>query len=329
MECQALVIGERNDGSPVCGFPFLDCSGGEGTGLPAFAHLDFTKATIAYSNLGGAGPDIGRPENIRLNNVGKNTDGTPLDLIITSRGPYTANNVRLNGISGAFGQINVKIGTSVDLTMQFYRSNTDELATLDYAMVSFYDFDKGGTNWEVLTMRNYQTYTLTADTEIIPERTVESSTFTASVFGTGTDNGGRNFLFAGESFQLPGCPTPPPPPIQAPSPPPSPPSPPPGPPCRSSEEEAAGRFNFKTATLKHSNLARKGPDNGAPENIHFARVGTLADGTSYDLVVTALSDYNYNNNELNGLTMRDDINTGFGRMNLKGPRSPVPETHVD
>ena len=367
MECQALVVGAPNDGSPVCGFPFLDCSGGEGTGLPAFAQLDFTKATIAYSNLGGAGPDVGADQAIRLNNVGRNIDGSSLDLIVTSRGPYVANNARLNGVSGAFGQINVAIGSSVDLTLQFLRGNTNEPATLDYAMLTFYDFDKGSTNWEVLTMRNYQTYTLTADTEIIPAGTVASSTFTASVFGTGSDNprdprdltplqarrsvaftfkgassidltfssqgtgsGGRNFLFAGESFQLPGCPTPPPPPTKAPSPPPSPPGPPPGPPCRSSEETTAGRFNFWTATLKHSNLGGRGPDTASPENIHFGRVGSLSDGTEYDLVVTALSPYDYNNNGLNGLTTDDSgLNTGFGRMNLKGPRSPDPEKHVD
>ena len=353
MECQALVIGAPNDGSPVCGFPFLDCSGGEGTGLPAFAQLDFTKATIAYSNLGGAGPDVGANEAIRLNNVGTNTDGTSLDLIVTSRGPYVANNARLNGISGAFGQINVAIGSSVDLTLQFVRGKTNQPATLGHAMLTFYDFDKGGTNWEVLTMRNYQTYTLTADTEIIPDGTAASSTFTASVFGTGSDNprdprdltplqarrsvaftfkgassidltfsspgsggGGRNFLFAGKSFELPLCPSPPPP-----SPPPS---PPPGE-CVPSAL-AADSFNFDLAYLGHTNLGGVGPDRNVPETILYKKVGTTAAGMPFDMEVRKLSPYAANNADMNRLT-----EGGLAEINLRGPTRAqgLRETYVD
>ena len=349
----------------------MDCSGGEGTGQPVgFAQLDFSQATVAYSNIGGLGPDTSAARALRLDNVGTNLDGSRLDLLVTNRSRYRVNNAPLNGIEGAFGRINVYIGTSVDLTMTFVAGGTDEPVTLDYVMLTFYDFDQGLQNTEVITMKSFQTYTLTSDTEIIPAGDVYSSTFTASVYGDGDDNpsdpkaltsaqarrsvaftfstvssieltfdsqglgnGGRNFLFAGESFLLPGCPMPPAPPSPPPPPPPGLPAPPPGPPCRNTFEADAGTFNFATATLRHSNLGGLGPDTASPANLHFGRVGTLADGTQYDLVVTALSGYNFNNNELNGLTKNDtsNTNTGFGRINLLGPKpsTGLGLTYVD
>ena len=144
MECQALIAGRTNFLSPLCGYPYLDCKGGEGTGRPVgFVDLDFSKATVQYSNLGGLGPDTGSPQAVRLDNVGDNLDGSPLDMLITTRSAYTVNNIALNGVNGAFGQINVKIGSFVDLTLTFVASGTDDPVTVENVMMSFYDFDKG------------------------------------------------------------------------------------------------------------------------------------------------------------------------------------------
>ena len=312
MDCKEFL------GYRVCGYPYLDCRGGPETGRPSgFARLDFGLATLSYSNLGGLGPDVDAPRAVRYDDVGTAADGTPFDLLITNRSAYEYNNNILNGLKGPFGQLNVFIGTSVDLTFAFVTSGTDERLVLDSLMISFYDFDEGVNSVEVLTVERFDTYTLAPDTEIdVSDNSFAGSTrgvgadnpqdpvlltdqqkrrsvaFTLSKISSidltfavvGTGNGGRNFQFAGESFQLPDCPYPPAPPPPPSPPPPSPPSPPPAPPCRA-EGDSTDSFSFDNAYIKHSNLAGFGPDEGVPESMRIGGVGTTAEGVEYDMEV--------------------------------------------
>ena len=168
----------------VCGYPFRGC-----TPTTGFAQLDFSQATVAYSNIGGLGPDTSAARALRLDNVGTNLDGSRLDLLVTNRSRYRVNNAPLNGIEGAFGRINVYIGTSVDLTMTFVAGGTDEPVTLSDIVMSFYDFDNGGTNREVLTMSAFDSYNVMSNTEILvgPGSTF-GRIFTATARGDGDDN---------------------------------------------------------------------------------------------------------------------------------------------
>ena len=103
--------------------------------VPHLPHrFDFFFADLAYSNLGGLGPDTGVPPAIRYVNVGSkatsllppNPDGTPgqmhFDLVVTNRSKYTPYDTRKNGLNGRFAQVNFAANTQTDLRVRVYRS---------------------------------------------------------------------------------------------------------------------------------------------------------------------------------------------------------------
>ena len=88
--------------------------------------FDFTYADLAYSNLGGAGPDTWAPAAIRYVNVGKVVLSEELtirfDLEVTARSSYVPYNSSLNAINGRFAQINLASNQAVDLRTTVKRS---------------------------------------------------------------------------------------------------------------------------------------------------------------------------------------------------------------
>ena len=96
--------------------------------MGASLSFDFSYADVAYSNLGGAGPDDAwaPTQAIRYVNVGKvfSPDGDVLrfDLEVTNRSAYAPFNASLNVITGRFAQINLHANTRVDLRVTVKRS---------------------------------------------------------------------------------------------------------------------------------------------------------------------------------------------------------------
>ena len=87
--------------------------------------FDFFEADIAYSNLGGMGPDLSYPPNIRYANTGVQfMGGTPIrfDLLVTNRTAYAPHTATENRINGRFAQINFAPNTEVGLRVQVVRS---------------------------------------------------------------------------------------------------------------------------------------------------------------------------------------------------------------
>ena len=66
-------------------------------------------ADLAYSNLGGLGPDTSSPTSIRYANVGgaflEGVGALRFDLEVTALSTYAANDPAKNGLNGRFAQI--------------------------------------------------------------------------------------------------------------------------------------------------------------------------------------------------------------------------------
>jgi len=82
------------------------------------AAFDLSKALVAFNNLGGLGPDVGVPAELRYTNVGQlfyNGGYLHFDLVVSNRSKYTAQRPYLNGKDGDLASIDVGCGTNVDL----------------------------------------------------------------------------------------------------------------------------------------------------------------------------------------------------------------------
>jgi len=105
--------------------------------------LDLTRAAVAHSNLGGAGPD-GGAETLVYSGVFQNTD-----LVITAASPYTPNllnangGVLHNGIKGGFGVINMACDGSVDLLFSFVDATSGAPTTPPPFLFTWFDSDHG------------------------------------------------------------------------------------------------------------------------------------------------------------------------------------------
>ena len=84
--------------------------------------FEFFNAELAWSNLGGLGPDTTKPNGIRYVNVGStfvDAIGTVrFDLYVSTTTSYTPYDAQLNGLNGRFAQINVKANTEVGLRVE-------------------------------------------------------------------------------------------------------------------------------------------------------------------------------------------------------------------
>ena len=68
----------------------------------------FDYATVAYSNLGGLGPDLWAPQGMRFVNTGTifvNGVSTYVDTFVTNQSFYTADDVTQNTKNGLFLQV--------------------------------------------------------------------------------------------------------------------------------------------------------------------------------------------------------------------------------
>ena len=88
--------------------------------------FDLTNAEVVHSNLGGLGPDLWAPPQLRYTNVGSaffgNGSTIYFDLLVTNRSAYSADDPSLNGMYGELAQVNVGCGVSVTLRVQTVRS---------------------------------------------------------------------------------------------------------------------------------------------------------------------------------------------------------------
>jgi len=152
--------------------------------------IDLELSTLVSSNLGNKGPDFGAPEGLRFAKILQN-EGKPVDLIVHAMNEYFPQNVSQNRLNGAFVQINIGLGQTVDLKFQFVDTVTSEDVRLKFMYFSMFDIDEGRFNHleEFLAIGGYAASYLSDTTEIkqsiLPDGRVQ---FTSSTHGIIEDN---------------------------------------------------------------------------------------------------------------------------------------------
>lgn len=162
--------------------------------------IDFMKASVLHSNLGGAGPDDG-DEILIFGNVKPG-----VNLGITASSPYTPNSVNAQGgilrndIKNGFGAINLASGSSVDLKFQFLDAATGEPKVMESFLFTFFDADHGMAHEsrEAITVTGFSSFKYSDETalDITPTATDDASlaagagvaTFTSTMRGGKVDN---------------------------------------------------------------------------------------------------------------------------------------------
>jgi hypothetical protein len=118
--------------------------------LPFYSAFNFED--VKSNNLGGQGPNTDDPEEIRFASI---LPG--IDLVITADSNYEApplnedadpgrRGVGNNGIYGNLGAVDLKVGTSSELTHSFVDSSTGDSVTLND--ISFTIWGLTGANWD-------------------------------------------------------------------------------------------------------------------------------------------------------------------------------------
>jgi len=136
---------------------------------------------LKYNNLGGLGPALSDPEELRYEKVfTTGSEMQPVDLVVkvAEGSKYTVANTDLNGLwptspskTSQMGQINVKIGTQSTFDFMFVKTGTNDVYDLSNVMFSVYDLDEKktglGKNHEYVEFVTPVTnWTLTDDTII-------------------------------------------------------------------------------------------------------------------------------------------------------------------
>lgn len=118
---------------------------------------------LAWSNLGGMGPDFDSPTSIRYEKVFPNGNEM-VDLEITNTSEYVLASTVGHGQTGFMGTISVEQNRSVDLTFAFYESGTDRKVTLpsDFIMTFFnFGMERTGGSRQSASFTNYTDYKVT------------------------------------------------------------------------------------------------------------------------------------------------------------------------
>ena len=171
-----------------------------GTASAATIQLDFSTATIAWSNLGGEGPDGGE-QRILYEGVGT-VDGAGLDLevreVAVEGNDYMAHNTASTMINGEFGQINMKADREATFEFCFLYSDSGEQAVLEEFGYVYHDFDNGNSDRERLRAAGQSEFLTSedladADGPVPTQLDIETLDdgrvqFTSTEKGTGKDN---------------------------------------------------------------------------------------------------------------------------------------------
>jgi len=133
----------------------------------AHSIIDLKLSSLISSNLGNKGPDFAAPEGLHFANILQN-EGRTVDLMIHALNEYVPQNVSQNLLNGAFVQINVGLGQSVDLKFKFVDAETREEVVVKFMYFSMFDIDEGRFNHleEFLAIGGFAASYLSDATEI-------------------------------------------------------------------------------------------------------------------------------------------------------------------
>jgi len=144
--------------------------------------LQLTKVT--NNNLMGS--DTSKPTDIRYGSV-CHVGGKDIDMVVTVTKPYKSK--EQSGLSGKFGAVNLKSGTSATFTFSFYESSTSTPVTLDSLKFSVFDLDGiGKKQWSRASFTGFSSYSLGAGSTLTEESGKGGVTVTSTQTGTLSDN---------------------------------------------------------------------------------------------------------------------------------------------
>jgi len=206
--------------------------------------LNLVGANLKSDNLGGMGPNLGDPQEIRFGNVFQTAANQEVDLVITNLTAYAHNRQGdENCLNGEYGNINVLTGTSVSLKFEL-KVGDAPLQHVPRVAFTIFDVDEGRRNkgQEYVSVCGWDKWTVPANSELEqfeapdgcvkhgsttignaadnprdPARLTEqqyarsiayefnSATWTIDIQVSPANGAGRNFLFAGHPSI--GCPT--------------------------------------------------------------------------------------------------------------------------
>jgi len=105
---------------------------------------------VVHSNMGGLGPDVSKPKELRFKNVVSKyfddpaTPGTPysFQLVMTNLSAYDLDKPKLNGMNGAFGNFGISSGFT-KFRIALVENEDDDPITVGIKnpMFTFFDFD--------------------------------------------------------------------------------------------------------------------------------------------------------------------------------------------
>jgi len=140
--CNLVLLGS----GPICAAAAADDT--DEPAEPAVLNL----WQLAYSNLGGQGPNEHVPEGMRYSEV-THVKGVAVDMVITSGSEkYTPAKPESNGQhwnpaqaakGQAFGSLNLKAGTKASIMVHFYKSGTTDHIKVPLFYFSVFDLDNG------------------------------------------------------------------------------------------------------------------------------------------------------------------------------------------
>lgn len=154
--------------------------------------IDYNMASVAYSNLGGMGPDFNSPSGLRFTNIAHIENDQTLDMIVTNQSEYSPSNTANNGLNGEFAQVNIGGGTATRFRFTFYKSGSDEVYIMPWNYISIYDLDhgkKGEQYRETMEIKGFATHYMTESSELhVVQKGDKWYTYGSTTWGTGKDN---------------------------------------------------------------------------------------------------------------------------------------------
>lgn len=163
--------------------------------------MDFNLATVAYSNLGGLGPDFDAPRALRFNNIAAIANDQMIDLTVVNTTSYDPANTANNGLNGEFAQVNIRGGSTTRFRFQFLKHGTDDPVHMDWTMLSMFDLDEAKPKKnkktgqirpqyrETLEVKGFATHFITEHSEVqLTQLGAKWYQYTSSTKGSGKDN---------------------------------------------------------------------------------------------------------------------------------------------
>ena len=160
----------------------------------SLVQLDFyaacTSGVALYNNLGGEGPNVGDPEEMRFRGAGSYL-GSPIDIVITTSSPYerVTNYITAQGCFGQFGAIQVRRSQQVGFDVSFVDQVSGNPVTLPGFYWTFFDID-GQDEWrEGVRVSGFESYTTEPNTYVDIEVNVARAAVVAFAEVRNTGNG--------------------------------------------------------------------------------------------------------------------------------------------